>query len=183
MRYRHIPLPSVVGIGLTMAAVTAFGASPATAQAAADGFSLGLAGGFARGSASPFGTSSLGYYVLTALEFPTPVRAFRPRLDGFFADWGSGHVEALTGNVLFTPISGKRVAPYALIGAGAYSTGATPKAGWTMGAGLRLPGEFRAIVVESRVHAFLRAGPTNVPPYYPSRWQYMVMPIGLGIQF
>jgi hypothetical protein len=122
---------------------------------------------------------------MPTLEFPSPVRFVRPRADLFFADWGGGHVTALTANLLLAPISGKRVAPYALAGAGAYTQGGSAvKAGWTLGLGLRLPGELRAVTVESRVHAFLRAQ-RNVLPYddMGSRWRYVVTPIGLGIQF
>jgi len=181
---KHRRLRSVVGLGLALVAIAVFGAIPASAQIAANGFSVGLAGGFARGSASPFSSSTIGYYVLSTLEFPSPVRVVRPRADVFFADWGGGHVTALTASVLLTPVSGRRVAPYALAGAGAYTmAGSAVKAGWTLGAGLRLPGELRALTVESRVHAFLRAN-RDVPPYdVGSRWRYVWAPIGLGIQF
>jgi hypothetical protein len=167
-------LRSVTGLALVAAAV--FGASSASAQRAAEGFSIGLAGGFSK-------ASSIGYYVLATLEFPSPVKVLRMRADGLHADWGGGHVNALTANVLFTPVSGRRVEPYALAGAGAYTTGGSAvKSGWTLGAGLRLPGDLRAITLESRVHAFLRA---REPLVYAaeSRWQYVFAPIGLGIQF
>ena len=164
----------------------------ARAQTTTDGFSLGLTSGFAQGPASPFSSSSLGYYVLPTLEFPSFMRVFRPRVDGLFADWGAGRATALTGNLLFTPISGKRVAPYLLAGAGAYAMpGAGVKAGWTLGAGLRLPSALRAITIESRVHAFLRARPRDGFIDTPlgrvwapeGRWGYIWAPIGLGIQF
>jgi len=179
---KHRRLRSVVGLGLGLVATAVFGSVPASAQIAADGFSVGFAGGFSRGSSSPFNSSTIGYYVLTTLEFPSPLRVFRPRADGFFADWGGEHVTALTANVLFTPVSGRRVAPYALAGAGAYSMpGSAVKSGWTLGAGLRLPGELRALTLESRVHAYVRANRREVPP--ESRWRYVFTPIGLGIQF
>jgi hypothetical protein len=180
----HSSLRSVGGASLALIAAAVFGAVSASAQTAEDGFSVGLAGGFARGSASPFSSSAIGYYVLSTLEFPSPVQVVRPRADVFFADWGGGRVTALTANLLLTPISGRRVAPYALAGAGAYAMpGSGVKAGWTVGAGLRLPGELRTLTVESRVHAFLRAN-RNVPPYdVGSRWGYVWAPIGLGIQF
>ena len=179
MGKKHGSLRSIAGFGLVLAAATVFGAGPAFAQRAGEDFSVGFAGGFSRTS------SAIGYYVLTTLEFPSPVQVFRLRTDGLFADWGRGRVGALTANVLFTPISGKRVAPYALAGAGAFTTdGSVVKAGWTLGLGLRLPGELRAITLESRLHAFLRAGPQNVPPgSLQDRWQYVFAPIGLGIQF
>jgi hypothetical protein len=162
-------------------ALTVFGAVPVSAQAAANGFSLGLAGGFARpsSSSSPFNSTNLGYYVLGTLETPSLFRVFRPRIDGFYADWGE-HVSSLTGNLLFIPVAGKRVAPYILAGAGAYAApGSAVKAGWTLGAGLRLPGELRTITIESRAHVFLKDRPQD----NSQRWRYLFTPIGLGIQF
>jgi hypothetical protein len=104
----------------------------------------------------------------------------RPRADLFFADWGQ-HVTGLTANVLLTPLSGKRLAPYALAGAGAFSMpGSNPKAGWTLGLGLRLPSELRSVTVESRMHAYLRG---HGPEFGSSRWRYLYAPIGLAIQF
>ena len=158
---------------LCLAAATLFLAAPASAQAGANGFSFGVGGGFAR-------ASSFGYYVLSTLELPSPVHVLRPRADLFFADWGQ-HVTGLTANVLVTPLSGKRLAPYALAGAGAYSMpGTIVKAGWTLGVGLRLPGEARSVTIESRMHAYLRG---NGPEFGSSRWRYLYAPIGLGIQF
>ena len=190
MRGRYVDL-RVVGFWLVLTVVTVLGASPVSAQGTSDGFSVGLAGGFARGPTSIYSSSNLGYYVLTNLEFPSQLRFFRPRVDGLFADWGGAQMEALTANVLFTPVLGKRVAPYALVGAGAYSTGgAAVKAGWTLGAGLRLPGDLRAITVETRIHAFLGPSRQDFNPYQNStisgptgRWRYVFAPIGLGIQF
>ena len=160
------------------------GAMPLGAQTRANDFSLGLGGGFARGSTSPFNSTNFGYYVLSTLEFPSPLRAFRPRADLLFADWGE-HVTALTANVIVNPITGRRVSPYLLAGAGAYSMpGSAIKPGWTLGAGLRLPGDLRAITIESRVHAFLRGSQQNLPASgTDSRWRYVWAPIGLGIQF
>ncbi len=145
---------------------------------------MGLAGGFSRAASTPSNPSMIGYYVLTALEFPSPVQVFRLRADGLFADWGGGHVTGLTANALFIPISGRRVLPYALVGAGAYTTaGSAVKAGWTLGAGLRLPGQLRAIMLESRLHTFLRADRRDVPPNgVENRWRYVFTPIGLGVQ-
>lgn len=158
---------------LSVAAATLLLAAPASAQAGSDGFSLGIGGGFAR-------ANGLGYYVLSTLELPSSVRFVRPRADLFFADWGE-KVTGLTANVLITPLSDKRVAPYALAGAGAYSMpGSNPKAGWTLGLGLRLPGELRSVTVEIREHAYLRGHP---PEFGSSRWRYVYVPIGLGVQF
>lgn len=160
------------------------GASPASAQAAADGISLGIGGGFALGPSSPY-ASSFGYHLLGTLEFPSPVRAFRLRADGLFAHWEADRVSSLTANVLFTPISGKRVAPYVLAGAGAYaSPGLGVNPGWTLGAGLRLPGELRSIILESRMHVF-RARERSFPGVMgtDNNWQYVFTPIGFAIQF
>jgi hypothetical protein len=165
---------------LSLAAATLFLAAPASAQTGANGFSFGVGGGFARGSSSPGFSGSFGYYVLSTLELPSPVHVLRPRADLFFADWGQ-HVTALTANVLVTPLSGKRLAPYAIAGAGAYSMpGSNPKAGWTLGVGLRLPGELRSVTIESRMHAYLRG---HGPEFGSSRWRYLAAPIGLGVQF
>ncbi|MFL5465219.1 MAG: hypothetical protein ACJ78R_11010 [Gemmatimonadaceae bacterium] len=182
MRAYYVSLRWVARVALVLCVSTGFATIPASAQQAADGFSLGLAGGFARGPSSPFYSNSFGYYMQTDLEFPSVLRVFRPRIDGLLAEWDGGRIEALTANVLFTPIAGKRVAPYVLAGAGAYALSGV-KAGWTLGAGLRLPGELRSITIESRVHSFLR-GRQNPPPYdVGGRWRYLWTPIGLGIQF
>lgn len=175
----------VARFSLALMAAGVIGASPASAQAAAEeGFSLGIGGGFSKGPSAPYG-SSIGYHLLGTLEFPSPVRAFRLRTDGLFADWGAGRLSALTGNLLFTPVSGKRVAPYVLAGAGAYAspgTGIMP--GWTLGAGLRLPGELRSIILESRMHVFRTDGSNIYRPYdLEDRWRYVITPIGFAIQF
>jgi hypothetical protein len=173
---------SVAALGLAVIATAVFRAAPASAQTTADGFSIGLGGGFAQATGLPFRAGPIGYYMLTNLEFPPVSRFFRPRVDGLFANWGGGErVSALTASVLFTPLSGRRVAPYLLAGAGAYLVpGSTVKSGWTLGAGLRLPGELRALTLESRLHAYLRG---NQSDPFVSRWRYMFTPIGLSIQF
>jgi hypothetical protein len=168
-----------------MTAAVVLGATPAYAQAGAEGFSLGIGGGFSRGPSSPYGSSTIGYHLLGTLEFPSPTRFLRLRTDGLFADWGAGRVTSLTGNVLFTPISGKRVAPYVLAGAGGYaSQGSGIKPGWTLGAGLRLPGELRTIILESRMHVF-RAHERPFPGVMgtDNNWRYVFTPIGFAIQF
>lgn len=158
---------------LSVVAGTLFLVAPASAQVGSSGFSLGVGGGFAR-------ASSMGYYMLSTLEFPSPFRVLRPRADVFFADWGE-HVTAVTANVLVTPFSAKSVAPYALAGAGAYSEpGSNPKSGWTLGLGLRLPGQFRSVVIESQMHGYLLG---HVPEPGSSRWRYLFKPIGLVLQF
>jgi hypothetical protein len=173
---------SVVRFSLALAVASVFVASSAAAQETAEGFSLGLAGGFSKATSS-VSPSTIGYYVLSTLEFPSPVQILRLRTDGLFADWGGGHVTALTANALFSPVAGRRVAPYFLAGAGAYNAGGSVKAGWALGGGLRLPG-LRAITLESRVHAFLRANWRDLPATATEgRWQYLFTPIGLGVQF
>jgi hypothetical protein len=177
----------VINLALSVAAATLFLAPPASAQTGSDGFSFGIGGGFARGSGSLVGPRTsppepggLGYYVISTLELPSPVRFVRPRADLFFADWGQ-HVTGLTANVLVTPLSGNRLAPYALAGGGAYKMpGSNPKSGWTLGLGLRLPGELRSVTVESRMHAYLRGRGSE---FESSRWRYLWAPIGLGVQF
>src|SRR5256885_7021156 len=139
----------------------------ASGEAGATGFSLGLSSGFVRASEAgesliiggipQFEPGGFGYYMQTTLEMPSPLRVIRPRADLFFADWGQ-HLTALTGNLVLTPFSSKKVAPYLLAGAGAYSmSGVAVKSGWTLGAGLRLPGEKWSVTIESRIHAFHRA--------------------------
>ncbi len=187
MMNRHGWLLPLVNAALSVVAATLLPAAPASGQARSDGFSFGIGGGFARGSGSPAGprtsapeAGGLGYYVLSTLELPAPVRFLRPRADLFFADWGQ-HVTGLTANVLVTPVPGKRLVPYALAGAGAYKMSASnPKSGWTLGVGLRLPGELRSITVESRMHAYLRGRGSE---FESSRWRYLWAPIGLGVQF
>jgi len=171
------------GVAISLASLLAIGSL--SAQTADDGFSLGLGGGFAKGFTAPSIASrgGIGYYMQSTLEMPSPFRVLRPRADFVFADWGS-QMLGLTGNLLFSPLSGKRVAPYLLAGAGAYTVeGARVKSGWTLGLGLRLPGEARSITVESRVHSFLRASPDPFPYDTGNRWRTVWAPIGLGIQF
>lgn len=173
-----------VQFGVAMTAAVVLGGSSAFAQAGAEGFSPGIGGGFSRGPSSPYG-SSIGYHLLGTLELPSPTRFFRLRTDGLFAEWGAGRVTSLTGNVVFTPIAGKRVAPYVLAGAGGYaSQGSGIDPGWTLGAGLRLPGELRSIVLESRMHVF-RAHERPFPGVMATgkNWQYLFTPIGFAIQF
>jgi hypothetical protein len=77
-------------------------------------------------------------------------------------------------------VATKRFAPYVLAGAGAYSVqGSGYKSGWTLGAGLRLPGEEWSVTIESRMHAFVQ----TTTGTSDERWRNIVTPIGLGIQF
>jgi len=174
-------------LGSAMIAAVVLWGIPAFAQAGAEGFSLGIGGGFSRASSSPYGSSTIGYHLLGTLEFPSPTRFLRLRTDGLFAEWGAGRLTSLTGNVLFTPIAGKRVAPYVLAGAGGYaSQGLGINPGWTLGAGLRLPGELRSIILESRMHVFRaheRPFPGVVDTGTGKNWQYLFTPIGFAIQF
>ena len=172
--------------GLAMIAAVVLGGSPASAQAAAEGFSLGIGGGFSRGPSSPYSPSTIGYHLLGTLEFPSPTRFLRLRTDGLYAEWGAGRATSLTANVLLTPIPGKRVSPFLLAGAGGYSfQGSGIRPGWNVGAGLRLPGELRTIVLESRMHV-IRARQQSSPGVIGlniSKWQYLFTPIGFAIQF
>lgn len=164
-------------------------AASAAAQDGSGGFSLGVGGGFAQAS-----DQGVGYTVFSTLEFPSPASVLRPRADIFFANWGgSPHVTGITANILVTPFARRSISPYALVGAGAYvEEEANPKAGATVGLGLRLPGALRSVVIESQVHVYLlehpRAG-LNVPPgafVDPSdmkRSRAIWKPIGLAIQF
>jgi hypothetical protein len=170
-------------VAISVASLVATG--PLSAQGLDNGFSLGLGGGFAKGFTSPLihSTGGIGYYMQSTLDMPSPFRVLRPRADFVFADWGS-QMMGLTGNLVFSPVSGKRVAPYLLAGAGAYTVeGARIKSGWNLGIGFRLPGEARSITIESRVHAFLRASPDPFPYDNGNRWRTVWAPIGLGIQF
>ncbi|MFL5602631.1 MAG: hypothetical protein ACJ77R_04340 [Gemmatimonadaceae bacterium] len=178
-------LRSVRGLGLTVVLAVVLGVAPASAQAAQDGFSLGLASGFVRGSDSPFSRGGIGYYALGNLELPRLFRVFRPRIDGMFADWGSERLESLTANMVFTPVSGRKVAPYLVAGAGAYAATGKVQPGWNLGAGLRLPGELRALTVETRLHVFRRTPQSfpNIVGYSENRWRTVWAPIGFGIQF
>jgi hypothetical protein len=135
---------------LSVVAGTLFLAASAAAQGGSSGFSLGVGGGFAQAD------QGVGYTVLSTLEFPSPVRMLRPRGDVFYANWGRWpNVAGVTGNVLLTPFDTRRVAPYVLVGVGAYlEEDSKPKAGATLGFGLRLPGALRSVVIESQAHVY-----------------------------
>ena len=172
---------------LSVVAGTLFLAASATAQGGSSGFSLGVGGGFAQAD------QGVGYTVLSTLEFPSPVRMLRPRADVFYSNWGRWpNVAGVTGNVLLTPFSTTRVAPYLLVGAGAYlEERSKPKAGATLGLGLRLPGAFRSVVIESQAHVYRLEqprGPTDIPPGANNdqgvrRNRVIWKPLGVTIQF
>lgn len=173
---------------LSVVTGTSFLATPANAQGGSSGFKLGVGGGFAQAP-----DQGVGYMVLSTLEFPSPFSVLRPRADVFFANWAeSPHVSGVTANVLVTPFATRRVAPYALVGAGAYiEEGSNPKAGGTLGLGLRLPGALRSVVIESQVHVYRLAHPRaglNIPPGAVDpgdikRARAIWKPISLGFQF
>ena len=174
--------PTRPGDALALASllVASLAASPAPAQQAPRPSSLGMAGGVARIS------GDMGYHALAPLEVRTPLRPLRLRADGMFAQWSGGsdeRVSALTANLLVDPLPRARVSPYALAGAGGYlAPGATVRSGWTLGAGLRLPGH--AVFVESRLHGYLRDQSLPTPiTATSSRWRYLWTPLSLGIQF
>ena len=176
---------------LSVVAGTVFLAASATAQGgSSSGFSLGVGGGFARTN-----DTGLGYELTSTLELPSPVSALRPRFDLMVAELDRGpKLIALTANLLATPFSSPRVAPYLLAGVGAYieQTSRPPKFGGSLGLGLRLPGQFRTVVIESQLHVYLLAdrwaaylGPNSnlvVDPAF-STSRLMWKPIGLTIQF
>jgi hypothetical protein len=173
---------------LSVAGLTLFLAGASSAQEAKSGFSIGVGGGFAQGD------QGIGYTLLSTLEFPSPFRAVKPRLDAFYSNWGRWpNVAGLTANVLVTPFSTTRVAPYLLVGGGAYlEENSNPKAGATFGLGLRLPGALRTLVIESQAHVYLLEHPrgqiyayTLDGPQYEGFKRATVIwkPIGLTIQF
>lgn len=174
---------------LSVVAGTLFLAASAAAQGGSSGFSLGVGGGFAQAP-----DQGVGYTVLSTLEFPSPFSVLRPRADVFYSNWGSWpNVAGVTGNVLLTPFSTTRVAPYFLAGVGAYlEEGSNPKAGATFGFGLRLPGQLRSVVIESQAHVYLLDHPrgqiyayTLEGPQYGSikHSRAIWKPIGITIQF
>jgi len=172
---------------LSVVAGTVFLAASATAQGGSSGFSLGVGGGFAQAD------QGVGYTVLSTLEFPSPVRMLRPRADVFYSNWGRWpNVAGVTGNVLLTPFSTTRVAPYLLAGVGAYlEEDSKAKAGATFGLGLRLPGALRSVVIESQAHVYRLEqprGPTDIPPGASNDWstrrnRVIWKPLGMAIQF
>ena len=173
---------------LSVVAGTVFLAASATAQGGgSSGFSLGVGGGFAQAD------QGIGYMVLSTLEFPSPVRMLRPRADVFYSNWGRRpNVAGVTGNVLLTPFSTTSAAPYLLAGVGAYlEEDSKPKAGATLGLGLRLPGALRSVVIESQAHVYRLEqprGPTDIPPGASNDWtarrnRVIWKPIGITIQF
>lgn len=179
---------------MMMFAAISFAAPLSAQQVEPSGFSLGLGAGLASGPASPFSSKTKGYYLQSALEFPSPTRFLRLRTDALFADWGAHTVKALTANAVFTALPGRNVQPYVLVGAGGYISEGPMKSGWTMGAGLRLPSQLRAITIETRMHAFLSGAHSDYPVVQlcqtgclvnttEDKWRYVWTPIGLGIQF
>lgn len=174
----------------SMVAGTLFFGASAPAQEGSSGFSLGVGGGFAKSN-----NLGLGYELTSTLEVPSPFSALRPRFDLVIADFDRGpNLVALSANALVTPLSSARVAPYLLAGVGAYTeeTSRPPKFGGQLGLGLRLPGEFRSVVIESLVHVYLLAdpwaayqGPNSQLVVDPSvsRNRILWKPIGITIQF
>jgi hypothetical protein len=164
-----------------------FVAVSAAAQGSS-GFSLGVGGGFARSN-----DTGQGYELTSTLELPSAVSAIRPRFDLLLADLSDGpKLVAFTGNLLVTPFSSPKVAPYVLAGVGAYieETSRPPKFGGQLGLGLRLPGQLRSVAIESVLHAYLLADPWS--PFVPSqavvdgstsRSRLLWKPIGVTIQF
>jgi hypothetical protein len=172
---------------LSVVAASVLLAAPASAQGSS-GFSLGVGSGFAQAS------QGVGSTLLSTLEFPSPFSMVRPRVDAFYSNWGRWpNVAGFTGNLLLTPFSSARVAPYLLAGAGAYiEEDSNPKAGATFGFGLRLPGQFRSVVIESQAHVYRlaqpRVGDRDAPPGAIDdrglrRNRIIWKPIGITIQF
>jgi hypothetical protein len=173
----------------SVVAATVLLAASAAAQQGASGFSLGVGGGFAQAP-----DQGIGYTVFSTLEFPSPVSFLRPRVDAFLSNWAqSPYLTAITANVLLTPFATKSVAPYLLVGGGAYTEeGSRTQPGFTVGLGLRLPGLLRSVVVESQMHMYRlehpRAG-LYIPPgaiIEPSqikRNRAVFKPIGIAVQF
>jgi hypothetical protein len=174
-------------------------AGDARAQSGADGITetprlrYSLGGGIA--DSPPFGgsgpASSLGYHLTGAAELRTRWSPLRLRADGLFAQWGNDQrVSALTGGLVVRAPERWRAAPFLLGGAGGYaSRGGGIARGWNLGAGLRVPLGVRAIIVESRMHAFdvgegglARSGTSLANPAY-NRWQYTYMPLSFSLQF
>ncbi|MFL5596757.1 MAG: hypothetical protein ACJ77S_04790 [Gemmatimonadaceae bacterium] len=174
---------------LSAVALTLLFSASASAQGSS-GFSLGVGGGFARSN-----NLGLGYEVTSTLEVPSLFGAVRPRFDLLLADYSDGpNLVALSANALVTPFASPRVAPYLLLGMGAYieETSRPPKFGGSLGAGLRLPGQFRSVVIESQLHLYLLAdrwaayqGPNSQQVVDPSlsRNRMFWKPIGITIQF
>ena len=176
---------------LSAVAGTVLLAASAGAQGGSSGFSFGVGGGFAQAD------QGVGYTVLSTLEFPSPVRMLRPRADVFYANWGRWpNVAGATGNVLLTPFATGSVAPYVLIGLGAYlEEGSKPKAGATLGFGLRLPGPLRSVVIESQAQVYRLDHPRGsvyaisttqgpiIDPASIRRNRVIWKPFGVAIQF
>jgi len=176
---------------LSVVAATVLLATSTGAQEGRSGFSLGVGGGFAQAD------QGVGYTLLSTLEFPSPVRMLRPRADLFYSNWGRWpNVAGFTGNVLLTPFSTNSVAPYLLAGVGAYlEEDSNPKAGATLGLGLRLPGALRSVVIESQAHVYRLESPRGtvnaisttqgpvVDPGSMKRNRVIWKPLGITIQF
>lgn len=179
MRGTRAILSTVCGAALFAASAAAQGST---------GFSLGLGGGFAKSN-----DLGLGYELTSTFEVPSPFNIVRPRFDLLYADFSDGpNLVALSANALVTPFSGPRVAPYLLLGMGAYleETSRPPKFGGSLGLGLRLPGQFRSVGIESQLHVYLLADRWSAyqgsqPIADPSftRNRLLWKPIGVTIQF
>lgn len=173
-------------LAICAAALVAFVAPPVTAQQQPPRrFTFGIAGGLSRASA---GT---GYHAVAALDIRTPLRVLGLRAEGLFSDVsgvGVTRVSSILGSATIKPFPQSIFAPYAIAGAGGYATsGAGLRPGWSLGLGLQLPDLAPHLLIETRVHAFRWDG-RNVPagtPAYTSydSWEYVWMPISLGIRF
>jgi hypothetical protein len=152
-----------------------------------------IGGGFAE--SAPFGgrgVGNIGYNFSGALERTTSIPGLRLRTDGSFSNWGGGqHLAALSAGAALRAPDRWRVAPALIAVAGGYLTSGSTRVnpGWSLGAGLRMPVGDKALLLESRIHAFdvgMRGLTTaRVSPFNAAynRWQYTYTPLTFSIQF
>jgi len=95
-------------------------------------------------------------------------------------------MSGLTANLLATPFPSRRLAPYALAGAGGYAQNGTGslRRGWTLGLGLSLPTATRSFFLESRLHTFRGEERDMIQrDVITTAWKAVWTPLSLGIQF
>jgi hypothetical protein len=166
------------------------GADPIASPAS---FRFFIGGGFAEGA--PFtgaGVGDIGYNFSGAVERRTRLPGLRLHTDAFFANWGSDqHVAAVSAGLALHAPDRWRIAPAVIATTGVYRTSRVDRMnpGWSLGAGLRVPLGERALLLESRIHAFdvgergLAASGVSPQSVKYDRWQYTYTPLTFSIEF
>ena len=174
-------LATMVGIaGLCLTTV----AGMASGQQNTLGLSPFVAGGFSRSGGA---TAGIGYNVQGGLDVRLPIRYFRLRADGLFADWSArsdSRVYGFTGSVVATPLPDARLSPYLTAGLGGYTMASNGmRGGWMLGTGFSLR---NGVFAESRLHT-IRRSPTDLMTIrdgdMDKQWKAIWMPLSIGLRF